>query len=229
MHQVSVLFTGLRGRGYRSYVVYDRLFGAYDRISYYLFPVYRRYTGKADYILYHDPIRSDRYPFSICEWLVGQIIHGRELPLQAWNSILTFGNNNNLLFYFLLGAFLLEYQQGVDRKECGRIYRWRLPLSGICLVIGLMGLMFIKYRETGLLIWGDTYLSFGYVRLSTALIAIGLYGVCESLFSDRENLASKIIGEYIGQNTLGIYYLHYILLAVFSWTTCFSWLQFLIL
>ena len=89
-----------------------------------------------------------------------------------------------------------------------------------------MGLMFIKYRETGLLIWGDTYLSFGYVRLSTALIAIGLYGVCESLFSDRENLASKIIGEYIGQNTLGIYYLHYILLAVFSWTTCFSWLQF---
>ena len=63
--------------------------------------------------------------------------------------------------------------------------------------------MFIKYRETGLLIWGDTYLSFGYVRLSTALIAIGLYGICESLFSDRENLASKIIGEYIGQKYTG--------------------------
>lgn len=163
--------------------------------------------------------------FPSVNWLVGQITHGRELPLQVWNSILTFGNNNNLLFYFLLGAFLLEYQQHTDRRGCGQIYKWRLPLSGLCLLIGLMGLVFIKYRETGLLIWGDTYLSFGYVRLSTALVTIGLYGICESLFSDRENLASKIIGEYIGQNTLGIYYLHYILLAVFSWTTCFPWLQ----
>ena len=163
--------------------------------------------------------------FPSVNWLVGQITHGRELPLQVWNSILTFGNNNNLLFYFLLGAFLLEYQQHTDRRGCGQIYKWRLPLSGLCLLIGLMGLVFIKYRETGLLIWGDTYLSFGYVRLSTALVTIGLYGICESLFSDRENLASKIIGEYIGQNTLGIYYSHYILLAVFSWTTCFPWLQ----
>lgn len=163
--------------------------------------------------------------FPSVNWLVGQITHGRELFLQVWNSILTFGNNNNLLFYFLLGAFLLEYQQHADRRERGQNYKWRLPLSGLCLVIGLMGLVIIKYRETGLLIWGDTYLSFGYVRLSTALVTIGLYGICESLFSDRENLASKIIGEYIGQNTLGIYYLHYILLAVFSWTSGWMWLQ----
>lgn len=34
-------------------------------ITYFLFT--GGHTGKADYILYHDPIRSDRYPFSICE------------------------------------------------------------------------------------------------------------------------------------------------------------------
>ncbi len=160
--------------------------------------------------------------FPSVNWLVGQITCGRELPLQAWNSILTFGNNNNLLFYFLLGAFFLEYQQGADRKESRRIYRWRLPLSGLCLVIGLIGLMFVKYRETGLVMWGDTYLSLGYVRFSTAFIAVGLYVICESLFFNRENLASKIIGKYIGQNTLGIYYLHYILLAIFSWSPLFQ-------
>ena len=163
--------------------------------------------------------------FPSIDWLVRQITHRSGLPLEAWNSILTFGNNTNLLFYFLLGAFFLEYQNYSDKGKYDWIYKRRLPLSGLCLVIGLMGLEFVKYRETGLLIWGDTYLGFGYVRLSTALIAIGLYGLCESLFSERENLATKIIGECIGQNTLGIYYLHYILLAVFSWTTCFPWLQ----
>ncbi len=57
--------------------------------------------------------------FPSVNWLVGQIIHGRELPLQAWNSILTFGNNNNLLFYFLLGAFYWNISKALIEKNVG--------------------------------------------------------------------------------------------------------------
>lgn len=46
------------------HVVHDCLSGAYDCISYYLFLVYRWYTGEADCIFCHDSIRFDQVSFS---------------------------------------------------------------------------------------------------------------------------------------------------------------------
>ena len=80
-------------------------------------------------------------------------------------------------------------------------------------VLSTIGLLWVKYLDTGLLVWGGIYLPGGYSHLMVASLSISLwmllvrYGDC---LGERVDFFTR----NIGKNTMGIYYLHYILLAV---------------
>ena len=166
------------------------------------------------------------------QWLINAILPslGKQLDLNTVVNTLTIGNNTNLLFYFLLGAFLLEYQDALGEKwRClgnhSNLFRSQIVRWGLCILLLLIGttrLIIVKYVDTGYVIWADTYLNFGYSRVSTMLIAIGLYGSVECLGNLVQGKVKKILEETIGRNTLGIYYLHYIILTAFQWTTSYG-------
>lgn len=109
-----------------------------------------------------------------------------------------------MIFYFVLGAFLLEYRQMIHIK-----IKKNMPI--ILFVIGFMLLFIAKYKETGSFRWNNIYISNGYNRISTLIMSVGLY-LCFDFYCDIK----LGLGKLIGQSTMGIYYMHYIILAVFD-------------
>ena len=69
-------------------------------------------------------------------------------------------NHSNYLLYFLLGAELTE------RGE-----RFGKAAPGIMMVLGLSGLVVIKYLQSGLLVWGNTHIVSGYYWISTMVLS----------------------------------------------------------
>lgn len=109
-----------------------------------------------------------------------------------------------MIFYFVLGAFLLEYREMIHIK-----IKKNMPI--ILFVIGFMLLFIVKYKETGSFRWNNIYISNGYNRISTLIMSVGLY-LCFDFYCDIK----LGLGKLIGQSTMGIYYMHYIILAVFD-------------
>ena len=117
--------------------------------------------------------------------------------------ITPFLNYPNMIFYFMLGAFLLEYREYIHDK-LNRI----MPL--VIFVVGLILLVLVKYSDTGTFSWNWIYLNEGYSRISTLIMSLGLYLCFDFYCSSKES----IFGKVVGQSTMGIYYMHYIILAV---------------
>ena len=159
--------------------------------------------------------------FPSVDWMARQAImhlEGEGLPLQVWSNILTIGGNPTLLFYFLAGAFLLEYHNCCAEETRYYAKKVRYIIAFVTTGLGIIGLVVVKYIESGLFVWGDTYLGFGYVRISTVLLTMGVYLWVELLTSHGKNVFTRVVGEQIGRCTLGIYYAHYLVLTVFSWS-----------
>ena len=74
-----------------------------------------------------------------------------------------------------------------------------------------MLLFIVKYKETGSFRWNNIYIYNGYNRISTLIMSVGLY-LCFDFYCDIK----LGLGKLIGQSTMGIYYMHYIILAVFD-------------
>ena len=145
------------------------------------------------------------------DWLINFLLKamGRNgMSISGLNRILPLSNYANMTFYFMLGIFLLAYQDRIRNFFLKRKY-----LSAAMLVLGLCMLLLVKYADTGSFAWQGIYISGGYSHLPTAIMALGLYG-CFMLHDG--NVFYPWIGRIIGQHTMGIYYLHYLLLAVCS-------------
>lgn len=128
----------------------------------------------------------------------------------GFQRILPFSNYGNMLFYFILGASLFEYKDDILSK----IKHWiLLPV----VMIGTLGIMFIKYADTGTFSWAGTYLLNGYSHISVMLCSTAMW-LAFYRYSSRCRTLYHLLGKYIGQYTMGIYYLHYIILAVLSVT-----------
>lgn len=138
-------------------------------------------------------------------------ITGQTMPdVSALSAIFPFTNYANLIFYFLAGAFLFEYRGWIaDRKK-----RF-LIISAVGFVFGIMGLLCVKYVDSSVWTWSGIFIEDGYRHLLTAVASISFY-MFVSLF--RCGGALSFFGRTVGKRTLGIYYLHYILLAVCSRT-----------
>ena len=130
---------------------------------------------------------------------------------------LSFRYSNYMTFY-LLGALLAEHKKQLSCRTAA------LLTGG-----GLLGLLLIKYIQTGSFLWNGLYLDSCYYWCSTMCLASGLF----LLFSRLPAVSCRPlhwIAAGVGPCTLGIFYLHIPLLflltpAVFSHLTAWNgWL-----
>lgn len=115
-----------------------------------------------------------------------------------------------MLFYFVLGAFLFRYKDKI--KDFFIKYKYRRYIPLLLIILGLSGLMTIKFYFTGSFYWNNIYIEKGYHWVSTAILALGMY-----LFIQNKSLTKIEIfmAHHIGTNTMGIYYLHWPMLAAY--------------
>lgn len=133
------------------------------------------------------------------------------VSIMGFSKIIPFGNLwQNMLFYFLLGALLLKYH--INIKNIFEKVPWKKGAIYSMFFIGTSGLILLKYFQTGTVQWGGQYLSNGYSWISTGLVSIAVYVFF--LIRRRKNLLDKGL-QYLGRNTMGIYYIHYPLCNIF--------------
>ncbi len=141
----------------------------------------------------------------ICDFLQVE-----RIDVNGLSALMPFVNHGNLLFYFLAGAFIFEYQDWISRKLKG--YRAGLYLL---IYISTLGLVFVKYVDSGLFIWGGVYLSEGYSHILTAVNSVAIF-LSFMEYEEKWHYVNSFLAKYIGRYTMGIYYLHYALLAICS-------------
>ena len=80
------------------------------------------------------------------------------------------------------------------------------------IVFGMIGLIAVKYIQSGTLQWQGIHIVSGYYYCSTMLIAVGIF----ILFNSRKSVSSieRCIGIYVGRHTLGIFYLHILIYTI---------------
>lgn len=149
------------------------------------------------------------------QWGLNNLFDTQLFNLDSIISIFKPLNNGVTILYVMLGAFWLEYRDKIEDKISGK----KRLVYPVCVVCGVIGLMFIKYRDFGSWAWEGKYEMYQYVHVATLILTIGMYGVFASgLFRPIEHLLARLFG----RNTLGIYYMHYIVLAVFSWSVVYQ-------
>lgn len=131
-----------------------------------------------------------------------------ELDLSGIYSVLPFSTFANMLFYFVLGAFLFEYRESISKWLGKKKY-----LLGPMVLVGAGAMIAFKAAETGSFFWNDIYVSDGYNRLTTLLMAVCCY-LFFAEFADRLKKPMHFIGTCVGQHTMGIFYLHVLLIGI---------------
>lgn len=144
----------------------------------------------------------------------------------------------NMFFYYILGAFLLEYRERIHGFISGKtpsfngkkfpaeyIRKHGKLIPAVLLAGGTLGLLGLKYLDTRSICWEQVHVSNAYYRISTILLSVGIYlTVMEIGFyiQDVSCVQSRIkrksgryfcaffqmIGEIFGKTTMGIYLLH---------------------
>ena len=126
------------------------------------------------------------------------------LSIQNITKILPFGSYPNMMFCFVICGFLFEYRDHIEVWIQKRAYRRYYPV--IMMVLGIAGLLLIKFFDTHSFMWEGIYLTNGYNRFSTCILAVGLYLTIQNQESNR---LSSLLAKYVGTETMGIYYLHF--------------------
>lgn len=143
---------------------------------------------------------------SFCLDVLGRLLGCSVVRVDRIAAIMPFVNYGNMLFYFLLGAFLLEYQERIRQMLDHR--RWLAP---VMIAAGLCGLLFVKYVLNGTVRWEGIYLADGYMRLSTVIMSLGMFFLfMQGTLKRTSHLLAGLLGKY----TFGIYYLHALVLIV---------------
>lgn len=134
------------------------------------------------------------------------------MNVSALSKIIPIGSYPNMIFYFLIGAFLFLYHEKLQewfKQKTGRVV---IPI--LLILVGIVGLLLVKFEAVGTFRWDGIYFENGYNRFSTLILAVGMYFL--SLCIDHLKYLNKILG-YIGKETMGIFYLHFPVLALY-WT-----------
>lgn len=129
-----------------------------------------------------------------------------EFSFNGILRILPFSNYSNMIFYYILGAFLYEYRIELST----RVRKEVLP---VLLGAGTLGMMAIKYADTHTFFWQGLYLANGYSHVITIIVVVAMWLIfCE--YEEKCKPVNYILAKYLGQYTMGIYYLHYTVLGV---------------
>lgn len=130
------------------------------------------------------------------------------LDISGLKGILPISSHSNMIFFFLLGALLFEKREYLKSKL--NSYKFGIVIPFALIVTGILGLIITKYITASTFKWEGIYLTYGYYRLSTIVLALGIYFVF--LISDFK--INYFLSKYVGKYTMGIYYIHYIFLSI---------------
>jgi len=142
------------------------------------------------------------------QWFI-ELIGIKDIAITGLENAFPFnydGNSVNLIFYFLVGAFLYEYK---NRIIDGKFMKYMPYIVFSCATLILM---LIKYSSTHSLLWGGVYLTAGYKRLATVFLSISLY-IITMRFTQKHIKLTSFFANQVGKYTLGVFYVHYIMLA----------------
>lgn len=125
---------------------------------------------------------------------------------------------SNYMVYYLLGAVLLESEKTrlSAKSNDARILSHRTRLSQLLycrftalflVCFGLLGLLIIKYLESGTLLWQGLHVTSGYYRISTILLACGAFLLSRQC-SIETHRPLAWFARTVGTSTMGIFYLH---------------------
>lgn len=128
--------------------------------------------------------------------------------VERINMVLPLGDYKNFVFYFILGGFLFRYRNEISAFIKSKKLLMALP--PLMVVAGTAGLTVIKFVQTGSFRWNGVYLQDGYGFFSAMVLAVGAYLFVQIYLSSPR----MRITDFIGRNTMGIYYIHYVLLGV---------------
>lgn len=130
------------------------------------------------------------------------------LDLSGIYSILPFRTYANMLFYFVLGAFLFEYRESISKWLGKKKY-----FLGLMVLVGAGAMVTVKAVGTGSFFWNGIYISEGYNRITTLIMAVCCY-LFFAEFADSLKKPMHFIGTCVGQYTMGVYYMHFIILSI---------------
>lgn len=146
--------------------------------------------------------------------VVGNILSGSGVQnnyLYDLKQVFPYGQYMNIIFYFLVGALLLKRRKQICGILNKSIFFKMIP--EILLGIGIAGLFFVKWVETGTVYWAGIYLQDGYNRFFTAVMSIGFYLMFMNMNVKK---IGQIIAKYIGKETMGIYFIHFPMVYYFA-------------
>ena len=81
------------------------------------------------------------------------------------------------------------------------------------MLVGMAGLMTIKFLQTGSIRWEGIYLKNGYDWISTGFLSISMYVFF--MMREKTGIFDHFL-QYAGRNTMGIYYMHWIVCDLFQ-------------
>lgn len=129
------------------------------------------------------------------------------LSLNDLINVLPFWKSSNIIFFFLFGTFLKVNE---DKFNLNIPEKVKKVIPYFCVVIGVLGLVAFKYFWNKTIRWNGIYIDNGYCRLSTVLMAYGFWNI----FLEKDNVVIKFFAKSFGKYTMGIFYIHFIVLYV---------------
>ncbi|MGN0478228.1 MAG: acyltransferase family protein [Hominenteromicrobium sp.] len=141
--------------------------------------------------------------------IISQAAQINRLSLSGLGLVMPFGTYAHMTVYFVLGAFLHADQARIAELPAEKLHR-HIPiplLSALAAGLGLLGLLCIKFYQTGSFRWENTYLTDGYYWFSTLLMSVGLYTAIQHAYSGKSAFA-RGFSRVLGTRTQAIYYLH---------------------
>lgn len=179
----------------------------------------------AFYVLYHEHYKVYISITILCllsgivlpsaDWVVSMISQTDFYFFRSLSDILPFSNHSSALFYFLIGGVVMGHLEEI--RKCRNLN----IISSVMVAIGLVGTIIMKWLQTGSIQWKCVYFDGGYLHFSVMVMSIGLY----LFFAYNEGKIGFKFLSFIGKYTMGIYFLHYLLLAVIC-TLIIPYLQF---
>lgn len=140
--------------------------------------------------------------------VIARLIGCEPLQITGINAIIPYGTCKNTLFFYLLGAFFFRYRDRIQGYLTEKKIRKVIP--ALIFLCGIAGMLLIKYHQAKTFRWQGFFTENGYSFISTVLLSVGLYLVAQ-IYLSRGKMP---ILELTGKCTLGIYYIHYIMLWV---------------